>query len=127
MKQEVYQSSTLGPIPLSFTGRRLLQNLREAMQKQLTSAAINAEYSWERISEARGELAQYMSRLERENERLKQKAAAHDSPPLSATLESVPTPPTTAVYNLPAIPPGYSLTIIGGIVVIEPFDYEGRK
>jgi len=45
MKQEVYKSSTLGPIELSFTGRRLLANLRDAIVEtmaQVEKDAINA-------------------------------------------------------------------------------------
>lgn len=70
-KQEVYHSSTLGPIPLSFTGRRLMQNLREAFQEMLNKhckaiAEGRIETGlWDRVSRARGELAQYMSRLEK--------------------------------------------------------------
>jgi len=72
MKQETYHSSTLGDIPLSFTGRRLMQNLREAITefvrlnwnrvKQGETADPN---DWRRVSEARGELAKYISWLER--------------------------------------------------------------
>lgn len=59
---EVYKSTTHGPIPLSFTGRHLMQSLREA-----TIAAI-AKNDWhtagEALSRARGDLAAYMSTLE---------------------------------------------------------------
>jgi hypothetical protein len=71
-KQEVYHSSTLGPIPLSFTGRRLMQNLREEFQRLLSSAVektkrgqVGISSEWERVSEARGRIAQYMSELEK--------------------------------------------------------------
>lgn len=59
---EVYNSYTHGAIPLSFTGRRLMQNLREA----ITGAIKRGEYSDIRneVSFARGELAAYMSKLE---------------------------------------------------------------
>jgi hypothetical protein len=71
IKQEVYQSSTLGPIPLSFTGRHLLQSLREAIEEMVGGAVKQAQVGgspikpeWEPVSEARGKLAQYMSLLE---------------------------------------------------------------
>lgn len=71
-KQEVYHSSTLGPIPLSFTGRRLMQNLREAFQELLqkrVEKAKRGEFTtaddWNGVSYARGKLAEYMSRLEK--------------------------------------------------------------
>jgi hypothetical protein len=59
---EIYQSSTHGDIPLSFTGRRLLANLREA----ITSALGTCDYSanGQALSRARGDIAQYMSKLE---------------------------------------------------------------
>lgn len=71
MKQEVYISSTMGEIPLSFTGRRLLQNLREAIE-EMTIRATNAARAghggpvdnWKPVSEARGRLAKYISELE---------------------------------------------------------------
>jgi hypothetical protein len=60
--KEVYHSTTHGPIPLSFTGRLLMQNLRFAIQKAI------ARGDWhdprEEISFARGELAKYISALE---------------------------------------------------------------
>lgn len=62
MSNEVYNSSTHGPIPLSFTGRRLLANERAAAE-----AAIEAEdflTNDKALSKARGDLAQYMSKLE---------------------------------------------------------------
>lgn len=61
MDQETYHSSTLGEIPLSFTGRRLLQNLREAIEEYTTGAVKG----WEPLSRARGKIAKYMSELER--------------------------------------------------------------
>jgi len=79
-RQEVYHSSTLGRIPLSFTGRRLMQNLREAFQdfvraarlheKAIAIASIQHEpmpvndVSWAKVSEARGRIVEYMSKLE---------------------------------------------------------------
>lgn len=71
-KQEVYHSSTLGPIPLSFTGRRLMQNLRDAFQEMLKISCeaakrgqVRPASDWEDVSKARGKLAQYMSQLEK--------------------------------------------------------------
>lgn len=59
VKQELYHCTATGEdIPLSFTGRHLLQNLREAIMD------LSGIYS-SRVSEARGALAKYMSRLER--------------------------------------------------------------
>lgn len=70
--QEVYHSSTLGPIPLSFTGRRLMQNLRDAFQEMLKVSCeaakrgqVRPASDWEDVSKARGKLAQYMSQLEK--------------------------------------------------------------
>lgn len=61
-KQEVYQSSTLGAIPLSFTGRRLLQNLREEIDDYVNCR--DNPIDWEPLSRARGKLALYISQLE---------------------------------------------------------------
>jgi len=71
-KQEIYNSSTMGPIPLSFTGRHLLQSLREEIQ-MLVSDSVDAAKrgcvpklnAWEPVSRARGRLAKYMSGLEK--------------------------------------------------------------
>lgn len=61
IKQEIYVSSTLGEIPLSFTGRHLMQSLREAIVEALPE---NREYI-QALSIARGKLAEYISSLER--------------------------------------------------------------
>lgn len=72
MDQEIYHSSTMGSIPLSFTGRRLMQNLREAIEEAM-ARPINTPYpgrqddcikNWRPVSEARGRLAKYISELE---------------------------------------------------------------
>lgn len=63
-KQEVYQSSTLGDIPLSFTGRRLLQNLREEIEDLMKGRASIVADEWKPLSRARGKLALYISQLE---------------------------------------------------------------
>lgn len=62
MKQEIYNSSTHGEIPLSFTGRHLLQTLREAIEDAVSAEdyKVNAQA----VSRARAQLAHYMSHLE---------------------------------------------------------------
>lgn len=65
LKQEIYHSSTLGPIPLSFTGRRLLANLREAATsytQQYWGTGKTPDYR--SVSIARGAIAKYISDLE---------------------------------------------------------------
>jgi hypothetical protein len=61
-KQETYQSSTHGNIPLSFTGRRLLANERDAVENAIKEGSFTADNM--QLSRVRGELAQYMSKLE---------------------------------------------------------------
>jgi hypothetical protein len=70
-ERSIYNSTTLGPIPLSFTGRHLLQNLREAVTEMVSKAVEKAKkgqagigLEWDAVSRARGKLAQYMSQLE---------------------------------------------------------------
>lgn len=78
MSREIYHSSTMGNIPLSFTGRHLLQQLRVEIQ-DLMKKVYNNGYDdgitnarkfpapgsdWEPVSRARARLAQYMSDLE---------------------------------------------------------------
>lgn len=70
-KREIYHSTTLGPIPLSFTGRHLMQTLREAFTDMLSKAVEKAKRGevgigaeWDEVSRARGKIAQYMSKLE---------------------------------------------------------------
>lgn len=98
-EKSVYHSSTMGEIPLSFTGRHLLQSLREEIQELLgkrydqglkdgKGAArqhTTAEREWEPLSRVRGKLAKYMSDLEgkvgtlgAENEQLKRLSNALD-------------------------------------------------
>lgn len=55
----IYKSTTHGPIKLSFTARRHLQNIREA-----ASASIKAGNYQEPLAYARGELALYIRDLE---------------------------------------------------------------
>ncbi|HEX2242999.1 MAG TPA: hypothetical protein VHK27_07070 [Gammaproteobacteria bacterium] len=118
MTQEIYNSSTLGPIPLSFTGRRLMANLREALEAAIGQAKIKGVADWKPISRARGELARYISNLERgrytpETEEVNSLRVEYSE---VKELEQ----PKTLVLNLPEIPPGYSLHAIGSIVTIEP-------
>ena len=69
MSKEIYHSSTLGPIPLSFMGRHLLQSLREAVTDLQAAAANGKPVDYKAVSLARGRLAQYISRLEEQPER----------------------------------------------------------
>lgn len=62
MARDVYRSTTLGDIPLSFTGRHLLQTLRECVADALAAGDTNVNAG--ALSRARGRLAQYMSKLE---------------------------------------------------------------
>lgn len=71
MPREIYHSSTLGPIHLSFNGRRLMQNLREAVQEMLEAQLkcerlnhVPGSSLWEPVSLARGRIAKYISELE---------------------------------------------------------------
>lgn len=59
---EFYHSTTHGRIRLSFTGRRLLANLRAAIETGI--AARDWHVNADAISRARGDLAVYMSKLE---------------------------------------------------------------
>ena len=61
-KQETYQSSTHGDIPLSFTGRRLLANEREAVNRAIETKDYSVDDM--QLSRVRGDIAQYMSKLE---------------------------------------------------------------
>ncbi len=57
-----YKSTTHGPIPLSITGRQLLQNLREAVENAIHKGDFCADGM--ALPHARGALAQYLSKLE---------------------------------------------------------------
>jgi hypothetical protein len=88
--ESVYRSSTLGDIPLSFTGRHLLQGLRDEVTDLIRKAYDNgkadvmrndglnrlstAGTDWEPVSRARGRIAQYISNLEAKQERAKENA-----------------------------------------------------
>lgn len=77
----VYKSSTMGNIPLSFTGKHLLQSEREAVQDLLKKTYDNGYADgtkqarkftapgrdWEPLSVARGRIAQRMSELEKKS------------------------------------------------------------
>ncbi len=68
MKQEVYKSTTEGDIPLSFTGRHLLQSLREAMTNAIMKQ--NWHVDGDALSRCRAAIARYMSDLERKGEEI---------------------------------------------------------
>lgn len=62
-KQETYTcSATKQQVPLSFTGRHLLQNLREATVVAVSKGDYSA--NWNAVSLARYALAAYMGKLE---------------------------------------------------------------
>jgi hypothetical protein len=70
MSREVYKSSTMGDIPLSFMGRHLLQSLREAFSDYAVKVAGRGAVpftAWDPVSLARGRIAKYMSDLEAKN------------------------------------------------------------
>lgn len=81
-ERSVYKSSTLGDIPLSFTGRQLLQQLRIEVEDLIKKVYDNGHADgaqnarkfaapgkdWEPLSRARARLAQYMSKLERKSD-----------------------------------------------------------
>jgi hypothetical protein len=124
MSKEVYKSSTLGEIPLSFTGRHLLQNLREAVQKLLSereeelrkdpSAWRNTEY-WKEVSLARGKLAEYMSKLEEKTERRKEIINKQ-----FGEAQAKPAKGQVINIQLPPIPEGYCLRVVGSLIEIAP-------
>lgn len=62
IKTETYHSSTHGYIKLSFTGRRLLANLRSAIQDAIRGQ--NYSFNDQAVAKARGDLASYMHQLE---------------------------------------------------------------
>lgn len=86
LTQEVYKSSTLGPISLSFTGRRLMQNLREAVSDYMGGQTA---VSYHDLSKARGKIAQYISSLEKFKIRaLAQEKLARNNPDLSTITDT---------------------------------------
>jgi hypothetical protein len=109
---KVYHSSTLGPIPLSFTGRRLMQNLLVAIREMADKAVWNAPgfygLAWDPVSRARGELARYISQLE---------ARKEPSTPIARNT----------VFQLPPVPAGYVLEAVGDLVVMKPIQNIKRK
>lgn len=84
-ERSVYKSSTGVEVPLSFTGKHLLQSLREAIQdalvKRYNEGLADGRHhareftapgrAWEPISKARLAIAQHMSKLEGRTEELK--------------------------------------------------------
>jgi hypothetical protein len=69
VRQEIYQSATMGDIPLSFTGRHLLQSLREAIHEAIAASDYSC-FGTHKVSEARGRLAKYISKLEQQSTKL---------------------------------------------------------
>ena len=123
---EVYHSTTHGPIPLSFTGRRLLANLREAINeytRQISCHGYKEEF-WKPVAHARGELAKYMSELERgqrhPNPDIKKAIDEGTHPFLRPVTPTVHIAPSGNTFVLPKIPKGYALRIVGNLVSIEP-------
>lgn len=62
MNQTIYKSHTHGPIPLSAKGKRLMHTLRIAIQEAIQKGDYNQTNA---VAHARGELAKYMSELEK--------------------------------------------------------------
>lgn len=137
---EVYHSSTLGAIPLSFTGRKLMQNMRDEVQELLKKAYENgrrdvlehrarrethivSSLDWEPLSRARGRLAQYMSKREGHLRSGANSVPYDDNPhpyPLTAAAQRVLTTPGARTIVLPEIPDGYVLELAGDCVTIHP-------
>ena len=155
---DVYKSSTLGAIPLSFTGRHLLQSLREAVVDAIEHAhkagrdgRVIPSNNWHPISLARGKLAQYMSKLERNRQfgafgwrdpepldvaLKRQEEAEGEEPPifgafrqLVVAMKEQDEQPSREGYHmhLPPIPPGYALHVVGNIMTIEPLKEETKN
>lgn len=58
----IYKSHTHGAIPLSVEGKRLMHSLRVAINDAIQAADYNCQ---DKVAHARGELAKYMSELEK--------------------------------------------------------------
>lgn len=104
---KVFNSSMYGPIPLSFTGKHLLQKLRECIEDAVATGNTDAQLTHEghALSKARGDLAKYMSQLEQD------KAAA----PAHPATEFVP-----GVYvDLARVPKGMQVKISNGVVTVS--------
>lgn len=135
---EVFKSTVYGSIPLSFTGRRLLQNLRVAFGEYVDAYVARRSADYTQMSRCRGDIAKYISQLEANQTKAQQditelRKALADSErrlyesrvaygELEASKNELPPAPVNVTYNLPPIPPGYSLAIVGGIICIEPFE-----
>lgn len=67
MANNVYNSSTLGPLPLSQKGKDLMQTLRHAQQNLVRDAPlyVTRHLNWDEVSRARGELVRYIGELEK--------------------------------------------------------------
>lgn len=109
---EVYKSTTHGDIALSFEGRRLMQNLRYAIQAAISNK--DWHHNDNAVSKARGDIAKYISDLER---RVSSSAVHTQNYGCKCGC----------TYQLPAIPEGYELSIVGGIVLIYPIANRSRE
>lgn len=76
IKSETYHSSTHGYIKLSFNGRRLLANLRFAIQDAVRGQDYGAND--QAVAKARGEIASYMNQLESKQVNPAPKPFMHD-------------------------------------------------
>jgi hypothetical protein len=127
MTREVYHSSTHGNIPLSFEGRRLLQNLRLAIMaygEACKNAKPNEFIDWQPVARARGDIAAYFSKLEtRAGHPFDESEAPKPRPTLPLRI---PLPSHSASIVLPPIPPGYELTMVGNVVSISPVEPDKR-
>ncbi len=61
-QRQVYRSTVLGNIPLSFTARHLMQQLRDCIEDSITNS--DYECNGKALSLARAKLAVYISELE---------------------------------------------------------------
>lgn len=128
MKQQVYHSSTKGYIPLSFTGRRLLANLRDATASYVKGAIERGGLSWASdiyrpVSECRGEIAIYMSKMENELNRLKAELENEINDFIVLQVETKESKiQNTKHIHLPPIPEGYEVVIWGDLVSISPIE-----
>jgi hypothetical protein len=92
MSTHIYKSQTHGPIPLSFTGKHLMKNLRDAIVRAISRGSYagngcGAQPYENDVAYARGELAQYISSLEARS--------TPDSGPTVAEIMAQAEPPIT--------------------------------
>lgn len=112
----VYKSHTHGPIPLSATGKRLMQTLRIAIQEAIQKGDYN---QMNEVAHARGELATYMSALEGQTS---PDPAYRQKPAITATEVNIKSyfdwrwsGGTAQVQNLPKYPGRLSENLIQGM------------